>query len=349
MYKYILGIESSCDETSAAVVEDGKKLLSNIVASQISTHSKYGGVGPEVASRMHLESILPVIEEALAKADLNFEDIDGIAVTQGPGLIGSLLVGLASAKSLAFALDKPLLGVNHLEAHISAVHLENNVDFPFIALIASGGHTNLYIVRGYTEFELISKTRDDAAGEAFDKAAKALGLGYPGGVMIDKLSKSGDRKKYKFPIPFNTKKSYDFSFSGIKTSLVYFLKKHEVKNENDLNDICASYQESIVRGLLNKTFNAANEFHIERVVLCGGVACNSRIRELGAEFGEKNNIKLFYPSPSLCTDNAAMIATLGYYRFQDGDLSKLNIGAYSTLKAKIVRGQKSFGKTGQHS
>ena len=349
MYKYILGIESSCDETSAAVVEDGGKLLSNIVASQISTHSKYGGVVPEVASRMHVESILPVIEEALEKADLNFDDIDGIAVTQGPGLIGSLLVGLASAKSLAFSLDKPFLGINHLEAHISAIHLENDVDFPFIALIVSGGHTNLYLVRGYTDFELISKTRDDAAGEAFDKAAKALGLGYPGGVMIDKLSQSGDRKKYKFPIPFNTKKSHDFSFSGIKTSLVYFLKKNEVKNKDDLNDICASYQESIVRSLLNKTFNAANEYNIERVVLCGGVACNSRIRELGAEYADKNNIKLFYPSPSLCTDNAAMIATLGYYRFQNGELSELNIGAYSTIKTKIVRGQKSFSDTTQHS
>ncbi len=349
MFKYILGIESSCDETSAAVVEDGKKLLSNIVASQISTHSKYGGVVPEVASRMHVESIIPVIEEALDKAKLDFNDIDGIAVTQGPGLIGSLLVGLASAKTLAFSLDKPLLGVNHLEAHISAVHLENEVDFPFIALIASGGHTNLYMVNGFTDFELISKTRDDAAGEAFDKAAKVLGLGYPGGVMIDKLSKSGDRDTYKFPIPFNTKKSYDFSFSGIKTSLVYFLKKNEIKDDNDLNDICAGYQESIVRSLLNKTFNAANEHNIKRVVICGGVACNSRIRELGAEYGKENNIELFYPSPSLCTDNAAMIATLGCYKFREGDLSKLNIGAYSTLKTKIVRGQKSFTDSTQQS
>lgn len=349
MFKYILGIESSCDETSAAVVEDGKNLLSNIVASQISTHSKYGGVVPEVASRMHVESIIPVIEEALDKAELNFKDIDGIAVTQGPGLIGSLLVGLASAKTLAFSLDKPLLGVNHLEAHISAIHLENDVDFPFIALIASGGHTNLYMVKGFTDFELISKTRDDAAGEAFDKAAKVLGLGYPGGVMIDKLSKSGDSTTYKFPIPFNTKKSHDFSFSGIKTSLVYFLKKNEIKDDQDLNDICAGYQESIVRSLLNKTFNAANEHGIKRVVVCGGVACNSRIRELGAEYGKENNVEMLYPSPSLCTDNAAMIATLGYYKFREGDLSGLNMGAYSTLKTKIVRGQKSFTDSNQHS
>ncbi len=349
MYKYILGIESSCDETSAAVVEDGRKLLSNIVASQISTHAKYGGVVPEVASRMHVESILPVIEEALEKAGLNFDDIDGIAVTQGPGLIGSLLVGLASAKTIAFSLDKPLLGVNHLEAHISAIHLENEVEFPFIALIASGGHTNLYRVDGFTDFELISKTRDDAAGEAFDKAAKVLDLGYPGGVMIDRLSKEGDREKYKFPIPFNTKKSYDFSFSGIKTSLVYFLKKNEVKDEADLNDICAGYQESIVKSLLNKTFNAANDQNIKRVVICGGVACNSRIRELGAEYGEKNGVELFYPSLPLCTDNAAMIATLGYYMFKKGQQSKLNIGAYSTLKTKIVRGQKSFSSADQQS
>ncbi len=349
MFKYVLGIESSCDETSAAVVEDGKKLLSNVVASQISTHSKYGGVVPEVASRMHVESILPVIEEALEKAGVTFDDIGGIAVTQGPGLIGSLLVGLASAKTLAFSLDKPLLGINHLEAHISAIHLENEVDFPFIALIASGGHTNLYMVRGFTDFELISKTRDDAAGEAFDKAAKALDLGYPGGVMIDKLSKTGDKKKYKFPIPFNTKKSNDFSFSGIKTSLVYFLKKNEVKDEDDLKDICAGYQESIVRSLLNKTFNAADEYGIKRVVICGGVACNSRLRELGAEYGDKNGVDLYYPSLPLCTDNAAMIAALGYYRFKEGDISELNISAYSTVKTKIVRGQNSFDGRDQHS
>ena len=342
MYKYILGIESSCDETSAAVVEDGKKLLSNVVASQISTHAKYGGVVPEVASRMHVESILPVIEEALDKAGVTFDDIGGIAVTQGPGLIGSLLVGLASAKTIAFSLGKPLLGVNHLEAHISAVHLENDVEFPFIALIASGGHTNLYMVRGHTDFVPISKTRDDAAGEAFDKAAKVLDLGYPGGVMIDKLAKTGDKEKHSFPEPFNTKKSYDFSFSGIKTSLVYFLKKNEIEGEQDLKDICAGYQESIVKSLLNKTFNAANENSIKRVVFCGGVACNSRLRELGKEYGEKNGIEIFYPSPSLCTDNAAMIAVLGYHRFMEGSLSDLNISAYSTLKTKIVRGQDSF-------
>jgi len=349
MFKYILGIESSCDETAAAVIENGKNMLSNIVASQISTHSKYGGVVPEVASRMHLESILPVIEEAMEKAGLSLNEIDGIAVTQGPGLIGSLLVGLASAKSLAFSLDKPLLGVNHLEAHISAVHLENEVDFPFIALIASGGHTNLFLVKGHTDFEQISKTRDDASGEAFDKAAKLLGLGYPGGVMIDKLAKSGNKDKYKFPIPFNTRKSHDFSFSGIKTSLVYFLKKNEVKDEQDLKDICAGYQESIVKSLLNKTFYAAEEYNIRSVVVCGGVACNSRLRELGSEYGMKYNINLIYPSPVLCTDNAAMIATLGYYMFMDGNLSDLNMGVYSTLKTKIVRGQKSFSIQNQHS
>ena len=319
-----------------------KNLLSNVVASQISEHSKYGGVVPEVASRMHLESILPVIDEALEKAGLTFDEIDGIAVTQGPGLIGSLLIGIASAKSLAFSLDKPLIGINHLEAHISAIHLEHEVEFPFIALIVSGGHTNLYLVKDHTTFEPLSRTRDDAAGEAFDKAAKLLGLGYPGGVMIDKLSSKGDKNVHSFPIPFNTKKSLDFSFSGIKTSLVYFLKKNGVKNDQDLNDICAGYQESIVKSLLNKTFHAAEQHSINNVVICGGVACNSRLRELGMDYAGERGIGLYYPSPFLCTDNAAMIASLGYFRFMEGNTSDLNIDAYSTVKTKIVRGQKSF-------
>lgn len=342
MFRYILGIESSCDETSAAVVEKGKNLLSNVVASQISEHSKYGGVVPEVASRMHLESILPVIDDALEDAGLTFNDIDGIAVTQGPGLIGSLLIGVASAKALAFSLDKPLLGINHLEAHISAIHLENSVEFPFIALIVSGGHTNLYLVKDHTTFKPLSKTRDDAAGEAFDKAAKLLGLGYPGGVMIDKLASKGRSEKHSFPVPFDTKESLDFSFSGIKTSLVYFIKKNGIKNEQDLNDICAGYQESIVKSLLNKSFYAAEKYNIGSVVICGGVACNSRLRELGSEYAKKSNIKLYYPSPFLCTDNAAMIATLGYYRFLEGFTSDLNIAAYSTVKTKIVRGGHNF-------
>ena len=342
MKTYILGIESSCDETAAAVVCNGKKLLSNVVASQMSIHKQYGGVVPEVASRMHLESILPVIDSALNEAGLHLVDIDGIAVTQGPGLIGSLLVGLAAAKAISFALQKPLIGINHLEAHISAIHLENNIDFPFIALIASGGHTNLFHVKSYTDFEPISRTRDDAAGEAFDKAAKLMGLGYPGGVIIDKLASLGDPEKYNFPIPLNNKDSLDFSFSGIKTALSNFLKNNGIKNNKDLHNICASYQESIVKSLTNKSVNAASEYKIDKVVICGGVACNSRLRQLADELGKKLGVEIFYPSPYLCTDNAAMTASIGYFRFANGETSDLYISSYSTSKTRIVRGQANF-------
>jgi len=342
MSTHILGIESSCDETAAAVVCNGKKVLSNVVASQMSTHKKFGGVVPEVASRMHLESILPVLDNAIDEAGLKFDEIYGIAITQGPGLIGSLLVGLASAKTISFALQKPLIGINHLEAHISAIHLEHDPEFPFIALIASGGHTNLFLVKSYTDFEPISRTRDDAAGEAFDKAAKLLGLGYPGGVVIDRLASLGDPEKYKFPIPFNKKDSLDFSFSGIKTSLLNFLNKNGVKDDEDLNNICASYQESIVKSLINKSVSAAAEYNIDKIVMCGGVACNSRLRQLAAESGKELGIEIFYPSPALCTDNAAMIASIGYFRFMNNETSDLYISSYSTSKPKIVRGQTSF-------
>ncbi len=339
---YVLGIESSCDETAAAVVKNGRDIVSNVVASQESVHTKYGGVVPEVASRMHLESILPVVDSALNEAKLSFTDLGGIAVTQGPGLIGSLLVGLAAAKTLAFALDKPLIGVNHLEAHISAVHLENKVDFPFTALIASGGHTNLFYVNGYTDFEPISRTRDDAAGEAFDKAAKLMGLGYPGGVIIDKMAALGDPEIYKFPIPLNKKDSFDFSFSGIKTSLSNFIKKNDIKSENDLRDVCAGYQEAIVKSLTGKTFKAAEKYKTDKIVICGGVACNSRLRYLADESGKKLGIEVLYPSLPLCTDNASMIASMGYFRLTEGESSSLRISPYSTSRPKIIRGQASF-------
>ena len=342
MKTYILGIESSCDETSAAVVSNGTEMFSNVVASQMNTHKEYGGVVPEVASRMHLESILPVVDSAVDEAGLGLEDIFGIAITQGPGLIGSLLVGMASAKTISFALQKPLIGINHLEAHISAIHLENKLDFPFIALIASGGHTNLFLVNSYTDFEQISRTRDDAAGEAFDKAAKLMGLGYPGGVVIDKLASLGDPGVYKFPIPFNKKGSLEFSFSGIKTSLSVFLKKNGIKNDEDLHNICAGYQESIVKSLINKSVNAAQEYKIDKIVICGGVACNSRLRQLAMETGSQLGIDILYPSPSLCTDNAAMIASIGYFRLMNNENSDLNISSYSTTKPKIVRGQANF-------
>ncbi|MGE5446596.1 MAG: tRNA (adenosine(37)-N6)-threonylcarbamoyltransferase complex transferase subunit TsaD, partial [Ignavibacteriales bacterium] len=252
----VLGIESSCDETAAAVVKDGKTVLSSVVASQIEIHREFGGVVPELASRKHVETIIPVIEEALLKANVELTDIEGVAVTSGPGLIGSLMVGVSTAKGISYALGIPFIGVDHLEAHISAAHIEYEAAFPFIGLVVSGGHTSLYLVKGYTEFQLLGKTRDDAAGEAFDKAAKLLGLSYPGGVEIDRIAKAGDPKAISFPRPFITSSSYDFSFSGIKTSLVYYLKKNPNLNEENLKNICAGYQEAIVETLIGKTLDA---------------------------------------------------------------------------------------------
>ena len=331
MDHFILGIETSCDETAAAVVKNGTELLSNIISSQVNVHNIYGGVVPEIASRMHTEIIIQIINEALKEANLDFDSIDAIAVTQGPGLIGSLMVGISTAKTLAFSLNKPLVGVNHLEAHISAIHLENEVEFPFVALIVSGGHTNLYYIKDYLDFELLGNTRDDAAGEAFDKGAKVLNLGYPGGVQIDKLSKKGDSSKIKFPRPLNDK-SLNFSFSGIKTALINYLSKNKVEDDQHLHDICASYQEAITETLIKKILNAVDQYGVERVVICGGVACNSRLRELSKEKIEQKGIEVYIPSPVLCTDNAAMIAGLGCYMYRENIISNLHMSPFSTTK-----------------
>ncbi len=331
MKTLILGIESSCDETAAAVVKDGKELLSNIVSSQIDIHNIFGGVVPEIASRKHTETIVEVIKQSLKEASIELKDIDAIAVTEGPGLIGSLLIGISTAKSLAFALDKPLVGVNHLEAHISAIHLQDKIGFPFIALIVSGGHTNLYLVNDYLDFKLIGNTRDDAAGEAFDKGAKMLGLGYPGGMQVDKLAKKGSANAIRFPRPLNDK-SFDFSFSGLKTSLINFVNKNGVNSDEELNNICASFQEAIVETLIKKTLNAAKKYKVENILIAGGVACNSRLRELSKENIETKGFKVFIPAPNLCTDNAAMIAALGHYRYKNNDISDLRLSPYSTNK-----------------
>jgi N6-L-threonylcarbamoyladenine synthase len=324
----VLGIESSCDETAASVVACGK-MMSNVVASQIKDHSKYGGVVPEIASRKHIEAINPVIKEALADAHVTFNEIEGIAVTRGPGLIGSLLIGLSTAKALAYALNIHLVGVNHLEGHIAASFLaEKPPVFPFAALVVSGGHTNVYLVKNYHDFHLLGQTRDDAAGEAFDKAAKLLNLGYPGGVVIDKMAKRGNPQAIAFPRAM--KDSPDFSFSGLKTSLLTMLKKRGRNfTEDELPDVVASYQEAIVDVLVEKTIRAALDNGIKRVVVCGGVAANGRLREKFAAAAETSKIELFIPPIILCTDNAAMIAAIGEIMLKNGRRDSLDLNAVS--------------------
>jgi N6-L-threonylcarbamoyladenine synthase len=304
-------------------------MLSNVIASQIKDHSPYGGVVPEIASRKHIEAIVPVVKQALAYADLRMKDIEGIAVTRGPGLVGSLLIGLSTAKVLAYSLNIPLVGVNHLEGHIAAIFLaENKPAFPFVALVVSGGHTSIYLVYDYQSFSLLGQTRDDAAGEAFDKAAKMLNLGYPGGVVIDKLAKSGKRNAFAFPRAM--KDSPDFSFSGLKTSLLVMLKKRGRNfSDEELPDVAASYQEAIVDVLIDKTLQAAKVHKIDRVVVCGGVAANSRLREKFSETAAEHSVNLFIPPLILCTDNAAMIAAIGEVLLKNGRRDGLDLNAVS--------------------
>jgi len=324
----VLGIESSCDETAAAVVADGK-MLSNVVASQIKDHSKYGGVVPEIASRKHIEVIYAVLGEALDNAQVTLAEIEGIAVTRGPGLIGSLLIGLSTAKALAYARNIPLVGVNHLEGHIAASFLAEKIPaFPFVALVVSGGHTNIYLAKNHHDFIVLGQTRDDAAGEAFDKAAKLLNLGYPGGVVIDKMAKSGNPQAVAFPRAM--KDSPDFSFSGLKTSLLTMLKKRGCDFEkSQLPDVVASYQEAIVDVLVEKTIRAARDNGIVRIVVCGGVAANGRLREKFAAVAAAHKIELFIPPILLCTDNAAMIAAIGEIMLKNGRRDSLNLNAVS--------------------
>jgi N6-L-threonylcarbamoyladenine synthase len=332
----VLGIESSCDETAAAVVSDGSLLLSNVIASQIDVHSRYGGVVPEIASRKHIEAIIPVILQALDEAKVTLDDIEGIAVTRGPGLIGSVLIGLSVAKSIAFAKGLPFVGVNHLEGHIAAVFLnEKKPDFPFIALVVSGGHTSIYLVRDFGNFTTLGQTRDDAAGEAFDKAAKMLDLGYPGGVIIDRLAKSGSIDYVKFPRPM--KDSMDFSFSGLKTSLLTYIKKRKtpVKKE-EISHIVASYQEAIVDVLVEKTLRAAEGHSLERVVISGGVAANSRLRNTFYKKAKDKGIEIFVPPAILCTDNAAMIAVVGDNLLRKGKKDHFDLNAVSRWPLELV-------------
>jgi N6-L-threonylcarbamoyladenine synthase len=330
----ILAIESSCDETAAAVVRNGREVLSNVISSQIALHTLYGGVVPEIASRKHMEKINQVIKEALAEADCSLEEIDAIAVTYGPGLVGALLVGVAEAKAISYAARKPLVGVHHIEGHVSANFIEHkNLEPPFLCLIVSGGHTHLVIVKEYGVYEIIGKTRDDAAGEAFDKVARAIGLGYPGGPKIDRLAKEGDKTAVSFPRANLEGSPYDFSFSGVKSAVLNHLNSCSMKKEEvNTADIAASFQEAVVDALVTKTMTAARDYKMKQVAIAGGVAANSALREAMEKACQKNGLTLYYPSPVYCTDNAAMIGAAAYYEYLKGTRHGLDLNAVPNLK-----------------
>lgn len=332
--KIILAIESSCDETSAAVVVNGRDVLSNIIASQIDTHKKFGGVVPEVASRMHIEVINSVVSEALKVANKTLDDIDAIAVTYGPGLVGALLVGLQYAKGLAYSLKKPLIGVNHIEGHISANFIEHkDLKPPFVCLVVSGGHTFIVHVKDYGNYEIIGETRDDAAGEAYDKVARSLGLGYPGGPKIDKLSKEGNEDAIKFPRANFHDNTLDFSFSGVKSAVLNYLNKMEMKNEKiNKADVAASFQKAVVGVLTDNVIKTCKIKKIDKIAIAGGVASNSTLRESLIKEGKKRNINVLFPSPILCTDNAAMIGSAAYFEFLRGNVASMDLNAKPNLR-----------------
>lgn len=329
----VLGIESSCDETAAAVVKDGREVLSNVINSQIDLHKIYGGVVPEIASRKHIENISPVVDEALAEAGVSFDDIDAIAVTYGPGLVGALLVGVSYAKALAFATGKPLVPVHHIRGHITANSIAHpEVEPPFVCLVASGGHSHIVNVKSYTDFEVLARTRDDAAGEAFDKIARVLGLGYPGGPLIDKLAKEGNPHAVEFPRVKMENGSLDFSFSGVKTAVINYLHKAEQKGEEvNRADIAASFQNAVCEALCEHTITAAKKNNSKIIALAGGVASNSCLRQMMSEQGKRFGIDVIYPPPVLCTDNGAMIAAAGFYGWKNGDFAELDLNAVPNL------------------
>lgn len=330
----ILAIESSCDETAAAVVKNGRSVLSNVISSQIDLHKLYGGVVPEIASRKHIEKINQVIEEALREADATLDDLDAIAVTYGPGLVGALLVGVAEAKAISFAKDIPLVGVHHIEGHISANYIENlELEPPFLCLVVSGGHTHLVIVKDYGEFEILGRTRDDAAGEAFDKVARAIGLGYPGGPKIDKLSKQGNAYAMDFPKAKVADAPYDFSFSGVKSAVLNHLNKCKMMGEPIVEaDIAASFQRCVVEVLVDHAIAAAKDYHISKLAIAGGVASNQTLRSAMKQACENNGIQFYHPSPIFCTDNAAMIGVAGYYEYIKGTRHGWDLNAVPNLK-----------------
>ena len=330
---YTLAIETSCDETSCAILKDGRHVLSNIISSQIDLHKKFGGVVPEIASRKHIENINQVIQEALDVSNLSFSDIDLIAATQGPGLVGALLVGLSTAKALAYGLEIPLVGVNHMKGHVCANYIDHkDLQPPFICLVVSGGHTYLIEVKDYVDYELIGRTRDDAAGEAFDKVARSLGLSYPGGPEIDKLAKLGNNKAIDFPRVILDENTYDFSFSGLKTAVLNYLNQEKQKGiEICIEDVAASFQQAVIDVLVDKSLRLVKEKNMDKIVLAGGVSANEGLRNLMTEKASKENIEVYYPSKILCTDNAAMIGSAGYYQYIKTGQSDLGISALANL------------------
>lgn len=332
--KYILAIESSCDETSAAVVVDGREVLSNVIASQIDTHKKYGGVVPEVASRMHIEAISGVVQEALEEANVTLDKIDAIGVTYGPGLVGALLVGLQFAKGLSFATKKPLIGVNHIEGHICANYIQHKeLKPPFVSLVVSGGHTFIVHVKDYGEYEVIGQTRDDAAGEAYDKVARALGLGYPGGPKIDKLAKEGNPRAIQFPKANFHEETLDFSFSGVKSAVLNYLNKCKMQNiEINKADVAASFQYAVIDVLKENVLLTCKKRKVKTIAIAGGVASNSSLRATLIKDASKRGIEVLFPAPILCTDNAAMIGSAAYFNFVNGKVSDLNLNAKPNLK-----------------
>ncbi len=330
----ILAIESSCDETAAAVVKNGRTVLSNIINSQIDIHTLYGGVVPEIASRRHIENINPVVEMALKEASVTLDDITAVAVTYGPGLVGALLVGVAEAKAIAFAKKKPLVGVHHIEGHISANYIEHKeLEPPFAALVVSGGHTHLVMVEDYGKYEIIGRTRDDAAGEAFDKVARAVGLGYPGGPKIDKLAKEGNPHAIEFPRAHVEDAPYDFSFSGIKSAVLNYLNSCEMKGEEvNRADLVASFQNAVVEALVTRAMKLVDEMKLEKLAVAGGVASNSALRAALQKACDDRGVKFYSPSPKLCTDNAAMIGAAGYYEYINGVRHGYDLNAVPNLK-----------------
>jgi len=338
----VLGIESSCDETAAAVVANGREIRSSVVASQVAMHGPYGGVVPEIASREHLAQIGPVVDRALEGAGVGLADLDGIAVTCGPGLVGSLLVGVSYAKSLAYVHEKPLVGVNHIEGHIYSVVFENGeIDYPAVALVVSGGHTSLYLMREAERYELLGRTRDDAAGEAYDKTAKLLGLGYPGGPVIDRLARLGDpdRAPLVFHVPQMRDEALDFSFSGLKTAVLRYVREHGIEPvaegaepPREICDLAASFQRAAVWSLRARLRKAIERHAPRSVVLAGGVSCNSALRDAVETLGRKTGVRVLKPSPSLTTDNAAMIAAAGFHKLAKGERAPLSLGAEPALR-----------------